>query len=155
MRTPFSLVPGGGVGSAPRPRPASAYSVERENLRFLESALAALAGTVRASRVQTLTDLADLERRTVDALALAARVRHHLETGGLESPASRVSAEQDLAGIGSLLRGRAAGAHRSILVSAADTVESAFDVASFAAGRHLSADLYPGSLGSCVREPRR
>lgn len=140
MRTPFTLVPGG-VGSAPRPRPASAYSVERKNLRFLESALAALAGTVRASRVQTLTDLADLERRTVDALALAARVRSDLQTGGLESSGSRASAERHLADVGTLLRGRAAGAHRSISVSAADLVEAAFEVACFAAARHLSADL--------------
>ena len=140
MATPFSLVPGV-VASAPRPRPASAHSVERENLRFLESALAALAGTVRASRVQTLTDLADLERRTVDALALAVRVRNDLEAGGLESHGSRESAERDLAGVGSLLRGRAAGAHRSISVSAAELVEAAFDVARSAAARHLSADL--------------
>lgn len=138
MATPFRLAPGA-VGSAPRP--ASTHSVERENVRFLESALAALAGTVRASRVQTLTDLADLERRTVDALALAVRVRNDVETGGLESSGSRASAERDLAAVGSLLRGRAAGAHRSISVSAAEKVEAAFDVACFAAGRHLSADL--------------
>lgn len=140
MATPFRLVPGA-VGSAPRPRPASAHSVERENLRFLESALATLAGTVRASRVQTLTDLADLERRTVDALAVAVRVRNDLEAGGPESSGSRASAERDLAGVGSLLRGRVAGAHRSISVSAAEMVEAAFEVARFAAARHLSADL--------------
>lgn len=140
MATPFRLVPGG-VGSESRPRPASAHSVEHENVRFLESALAALAGTVRASRVQTLTDLADLERRTVDALALVVRVRNDLETGGLESSRSRASAERDLAGVGSLLRGRVAGAHRSISVSAAEMVEAAFEVACFAAARHLSADL--------------
>lgn len=154
MATPFSLVPGA-VASAPCPRPASAHSVERENLRFLESALAALAGTVRASRVQILKDLADLEDRASGALDLAVRLRQVVDAGGLASRESRVSTERDLARLGSILRGRQAGAHRSIVSSAADTVEAAFEVACFAAARHLSADLQTGSLCSCVREPRR
>ena len=140
MATPFRLVPRV-AAPPPRPRPASAHSVERANVHYVESALAALAGTVRASRIRVLTDLADLERRALDGFAAAERVRGAVEAGGLESPGSRASAERDLAGVGSLLRGRQAGAHLSIAASAADTVEAAFEVALAAAARGLSADL--------------
>ena len=140
MATSFRLVPGA-VTRVSRLRPASEVSVERENARFLESALVALVGSIRASRVQVLKDLADLEDRASGALDLAVRVREAVEAGGLASPESRVSTEWDLTRVGSVLRGREAGAHRSIAFSAAGTVEAAFEVACFAAGRHLSADL--------------
>ena len=140
MATSFRLVPGA-VTRVPRLQLASEVSVERENARFLESALVALAGSIRASCVQVLQDLADLEGRASGALALAVRVREAVEAGALASPEWRVSAEWDLARVGSVLRGRAPGAHRSIAASAAGTVEAAFEVACFAAGRHLSADL--------------
>ena len=119
-------------------------SIERENARFLESALVALVSSIRASRVQVLKDLADLEARASGALDLAVRVREAVEAGGLASSESRVSTEWDLARVGCVLRGRAAGAHRSIVLSAAGTVEAAFEVASSVAGRHLSADLQVG-----------
>ena len=51
-------------------RPASEVSVEREKARFLESALVAPVGSIRASRVQVLKDLADLEDRASGALDL-------------------------------------------------------------------------------------
>lgn len=140
MAPSFRLL-AGGRPAAVRPRPLPAASVERENTRFVESALVALAAAVRASRVQILRDLTDLEDRAVGALDVAVRLREAVEAGALESGASRASAEQDLADIGRFLRSRAAGAHRSIVSSAADTVEAAFEVASFAAARHLSADL--------------
>ena len=152
MATSFRLVPGA-VTRGPRLQPASEVSVERENVRFLESALVALVGSIRASRVQVLKDLADLEARAYGALDLAVRVREAVEAGGLASPESRASTEWDLARVGSVLRGRKAGAHRSIALSAAGTVEAAFEVACFAAGRHLSADLQVdplrGPLSTC------
>ena len=128
---------------APRPRPAPAGSAERENALFVESALVALVAAVRASRVQILSDLADIEDRAAGALDAAAAVRGALEAGAPASRESRASAERALAGVGSLLRGREAGAHRSIVLSSADTVEAAFAVARFAAARHLSAELEP------------
>ena len=152
MGTSFRLVPGA-VKRLPRLRPPSEVSVERENARFLESALVALVGSIRASRVEVLRDLADLEGRASGALDLAVRVRQAVEAGGLASPESRVSTEWDLARVGGVLRGREAGAHRSIALSAAGTVEAAFEVASFAAGRHLSAelqvDLFRDPLSTC------
>ena len=154
MATSFRFVPGA-VAPVPPLQPASEASVERRNARFLESALVALVGSIGASRVQILKDLADMEHRASVALDLAVRLRQVVEAGGLASDASRASAERDLADVGRLLRSRAAGAHRSIVSSAADTIEAAFEVACFAAGRHLSADLQTGSLCSCVREPRR
>ena len=131
----------GGPPAVVRRRPLPAASVERENALFIESALVALVATVRASRVHILTDLFDLEDRAVGALDIAVRVREAIEAGALASGASRASAERDLAEVGRLLRRRAAGAHRSIVTSSADTVEAALEVASFAAARHLSADL--------------
>ena len=104
-------------------------------------ALAALACTVRASRVRILTDLADLERRAADALAAAGRVRGAVEAGGLASRESRASIKRDAARAGTVLRGREGGAHRSTAASAADTVEAAFEVALAAAARGLSADM--------------
>lgn len=144
MAPSFRLL-AGGRPAAVRRRPLPAVSVERENALFVESALVALAAAARASRVQILRDLADLEDRAVGALDVAVRLREAVEAGALESGASRASAERALADIGRLLRSRAAGAHRSIVSSAADTVEAAFEVASFAAARHLSADLQPRS----------
>lgn len=129
------------VTRASRPQPASEVSVEWENVRVLESALVALVGSIRASRVHVLKDLADLEDRASCALDVAARVREAVETGGLASCESRASIEWELARVGTVLRGRAAGAHQSIVSSTAGTVEAAFEVACFAAGRHLSADL--------------
>ena len=152
MPTSFRLLP----GAATRPpRPLSDVSVERENVRFVESALVALLGALRASRVEVLQDLAALEDRASRALDIAVRVRRGLEAGSLSSRESWASAEWDLARVGSILRGREPGAHRSITVSAATTVEAAFDVARLAASRHLSADLSGGSFCSCAREPRR
>ena len=143
MATSFRLVPGP-VPAAARPRPATEVSIERENTRFLESALVALVGSIKASRVQVLKDLADLEARASGALDVAVRVRQAVEAGGLALPESRAFTEWDLSRVGSVLRGREAGAHRSIALSAAGTVEAAFEVACFAAGRHLSADLQVG-----------
>ena len=143
MAASFRLVHGPAPAAA-RPRPAPEVSIERENARFLESALVALVGSIRATRVQVLKDLVDLEARASGALDLAERVREAIEAGGLASPESRASTEWDLARVGCVLRGRAAGAHRSIALSAAGTVEAAFEVACFAAGRHLSADLQMG-----------
>ena len=154
MATSFRLAPGA-VAPVPPLQPASEASVERRNARFLESALVALVGSIGASRVQILKDLADMEHRASGALDLTVRLRQVVEAGGLASRESRVSTERDLARVGSILRGRQAGAHRSIVSSAADTVEAAFEVACFAAARHLSSDLQTGSLCSCVREPRR
>ena len=152
MATSFRLVLGT-VTRVPPLRPASEVSVERANARFLESALVALVGSIRASRVEVLKDLAHLEDRASGALDLAVRVREAVEAGGLASPESRASIEWDLSRVGSVLRGRAAGAHRSIALSAAGTVEAAFEVACFAAGRHLSAalqvDLFRGPLSTC------
>lgn len=74
METSIRLVTGA-VTWAPRSRPTPEVSVERENARFLESALVALVGSIRASRVQVLKDLADLEDRATGALDLAVRVR--------------------------------------------------------------------------------
>ena len=144
MAPSFRLL-AGGRPAAVRRRSLPAVSVERENTLFVESALVALVAAVRASRVQILRDLADLEDRAASALEVAVRVREAVEAGALASDASRASAERDLADIGRLLRSRAAGAHRSIVSSSADTVEAAFEVASFAAARHLSADLRPRS----------
>ena len=143
------------VTGPPRQRPPSDLSVERENVRFLESALVALVGSIQVSRVQVLQDLADLEDRASRALDVAVRVRRAVEAGGLSSRESWASAEWDLARAGRVLRGRVPGAHRSIAVSAAKTVEAAFDVARLAASRHLSAGLSSGSFCSCAREPRR
>ena len=88
-----------------------------------------------------MKDLADLEDRASGALDVAARVRGAVEAGGLASDESRASIEWELARVGCVLRGRAAGAHRSIAFSAAGTVEAAFEVARVAAARHVSADL--------------
>ena len=154
MATRLRSVPGPPAPRSPS-HPASEVSVERWNLRFIESALVALVGSIGASRVQILKDLADMEDRASAALELAVRLRQVVEAGGLASRESRVSTEHDLARLGIILRGRQAGAHRSIVSSAADTVEAAFDVACFAAARHLSADLQTGCVCSCVREPRR
>lgn len=140
MATSFRLVPGAVAPMRPL-QPASEGSVERRNARFLESALVALVGSIGASRVQILKDLADMEHRASVALDLAVRLRQVVEAGGLVSRESRVSTERDLARVGSILRGRQAGGHRSIVSSTADTVEAAFEVARFAAARHLSADL--------------
>ena len=140
MATSFRLVHGA-VSRLPRQQPASDVSVERENARFLESALVALVGSIKASRVPVLKHLADLEDRESGALDLAVRVPQAIEAGGLLSRESWASTEWDLARVGSVLRGREPGAHRSIAVSAAKTVEAALDVARLAASRHLSADL--------------
>ena len=101
----------------------------------------ALVGSIKASRVPVLKDLADLEDRASGALDLAVRVPQAIEAGGLLSRESWASTEWDLARVGSVLRGREPGAHRSIAVSAAKTVDAALDVARLAASRHLSADL--------------
>ena len=140
MRTSFRPVPGA-VTQVPLLQPLPDVSVERRNVRFVESALVALVGSIGASRVQVLKDLADLEARASAALDAAVRVREAVEAGGLASRESRVHAEWDLARVGRILRGRELGAHRTIVLSAADTVEAAFEVARFAAARHLSADL--------------
>ena len=140
MATPFVRSVPGAVAPAVSARP-----VELENLRFLEAALAALVCTVRASRVRILTDLADLEHRASGALAAAERVRGAVEAGGLASRGSRACIEWDASRVGTVLRGREAGAHRSIAASAADMVEAAFSVARFAAARGLSADCGPAS----------
>ena len=140
MPTSFPPVPGAVTG-VPLLQPLPEVSVERRNVRFLESALVALVGSIGASRVQVLKDLADLEDRASAALDVAVRVREAVEAGGLASRESRVPAEWDLARVGRILRGREVGAHRSIVLSAAETVEAAFKVARFAAARHLSADL--------------
>ena len=140
MRTSFRSVPGA-VTRVPLLQPLPDVSVERRNVRFVESALVALVGSIRASRVQLLKDLGDLEDRASAALDAAVHVREAVEAGGLASGESRVPAECDLARVGRILRGREVGAHTSIVLSAADTVEAAFEVARFAAARHLSADL--------------
>ena len=90
MATSFGLVPGA-ITRVPRLQPASEVPVERENARFVESALVALVGSIRASRVQIVKDLADLENRASGALDLAVRLREAVEAGGLACPESRVS----------------------------------------------------------------
>ena len=153
MPTLLRSVPGAAT-RPPRQRPLSDVSIERENVGFVEASLVALLGTIRASRVEVFRDLATLEERASRALDLAVRVRRAVEAGGLSSRESRASVEWDLARVGSILRGRKAGAHRSIARSAANGVEAALDVAQLAARRHLSADLQPGAPCSGVPEPR-
>ena len=152
MATSFRLVPGP-VPAAARPRPAPEVSIEHENARFLESTLVALVGSIRASRVRVLKDFADLERRASSAFDVAVSVRETIEAGAPDSRGSWADLEYHVAEIHAVLNGRAAGAHRSIALSAAGTVEAAFEVACFAAGRHLSADLqvdlFRGPLSTC------
>ena len=140
MAMPSGSVSGPSAG-APRLRLVSGASVERDNARFLESAMLALLGSIGASRVQVLKDYADLEDRARRALDLAGRVRGAVEAGGSAAGAPRASVERDVAEIHGVLAGRAGGAHLSIASSAAATVEAALRVAGAASERSLSADL--------------